>query len=481
MANKLYVFGIGGSGSRVIRALTMMLASGVKLGVDKIVPIIIDPDVANADLSDTVALMSKYNELRKELSFPEGSRSRFFKTAIERSTPNYTLPFENTNEKEFQDFVSISEMTNSTQAMMRMLFSEDNLNSTMEVGFKGNPNIGSVVLNQIFSSEGFTDFVNGFNQGDKIFIISSIFGGTGASGFPMLLKTLRESDRFNSSNIINKSNIGAVTILPYFKVESDPEVEQKVNSSTFISKTKSALAYYQNNIVANNQIDALYLIGDNPNTTYKYSEGGSTQKNDPHLIEFLAASAIVDFSHLPYRDAEEDIQSVCYELGIKDTPDSVDFTKFYDGLKDMLYYPLTQFTLMSLDLKNDESFNKTNLAATQNMQDFYTGNFYKRLKKFTEEYTTWLECMAKCNRSLNLYNLDCGRNPFDLVNGVKAEKSIWAKVKIGKDNYEFFEGKLNSVAQDAKKNLEGKEKQGAYFLELFYRATEKIIQEKLKL
>ena len=65
---------------------------------------------------------------------------------------------------------------------MRMLFSEKNLASSMNVGFKGNPNIGSVVLNQIVNSEDFITFANSFEKGDKIFIVSSIFGGTGASG-----------------------------------------------------------------------------------------------------------------------------------------------------------------------------------------------------------------------------------------------------------------------------------------------------------
>lgn len=58
---KLYIFGIGGTGSRVLRSLTMMLASGVQLGQDEIVPIFIDPDESNADLSRTVDLMNLYS------------------------------------------------------------------------------------------------------------------------------------------------------------------------------------------------------------------------------------------------------------------------------------------------------------------------------------------------------------------------------------------------------------------------------------
>ena len=38
------------------------------------------------------------------------------------------------------------------------MFSERNLDSNLEIGFKGNPNIGSIVLNQFTKSEAFHDF-----------------------------------------------------------------------------------------------------------------------------------------------------------------------------------------------------------------------------------------------------------------------------------------------------------------------------------
>ena len=57
--SKLYVFGIGGTGSRVLRSLTMLLASGVECKSDKIVPIIIDPDDSGADKTRTIDLMNQ--------------------------------------------------------------------------------------------------------------------------------------------------------------------------------------------------------------------------------------------------------------------------------------------------------------------------------------------------------------------------------------------------------------------------------------
>lgn len=72
---KLYVFGIGGTGARVLRSFTMMMAAGVNIGADEIVPVIIDPDASNADLTRTVALMNIYRSIRSSLSFSPQNES----------------------------------------------------------------------------------------------------------------------------------------------------------------------------------------------------------------------------------------------------------------------------------------------------------------------------------------------------------------------------------------------------------------------
>ena len=77
---KCYVFSIGGTGSRVLRSMIMMLSCGMKLEMQKIVPIIIDPDMANADLTRTVKLGRLYNEIRKNIS--GGSQGGFFAPEI---------------------------------------------------------------------------------------------------------------------------------------------------------------------------------------------------------------------------------------------------------------------------------------------------------------------------------------------------------------------------------------------------------------
>ena len=461
--SKIFVFGIGGTGSRVLRSLTMMLAAGVKVGADEIVPIIIDPDTSNADLTRTVGLLNKYSTIRSELQFCSGNESRFFRTEIKQILPNYTLLINDTDDKSFQQFIEYASMSKANQALTKMLFSDKNLQSSMEVGFKGNPNIGSVVLNQIAHSTDFETFANEFSDGDRIFIISSIFGGTGASGFPLLLKTLRTGKNFPNHDIINRATTGAVTILPYFKLKQDDESE--IDSSTFISKTKSALAYYESNICKNGSIDALYYLADDVAKTYENHEGGSAQQNDAHLIEFLGATAIVDFTNSQFMGSSN------MELGIKDGADTVSFDSFYRKMRDMLYCPLVQFSMMANALTHKVGFysSKTFNANKGNFEDLYGGMFFGNLTDFFRKYHEWLEEMKENKRSLNLFNLSCGDRPFELVVGVRPKRisSLYS-------NYNLVTDRLNSAVRNCKSN--GKENK---FLEMFYLGTQKLVKEKL--
>lgn len=462
--SKLYIFGIGGTGSRVLRSFTMMMAAGVKIGTDEIIPIIIDPDVANADLTRTVTLMNNYRSVRKHLSFPKENKNTFFRKEISQILPNYTLQINDTDDKTFQNFIELSSMSRANKAMCRMLFSEKNLTSQMDVGFKGNPNIGSVVLNQIVNSDDFMAFANSYEQGDKIFIISSIFGGTGASGFPLLLKTLRTGNNFPNNDIINKSEIGAVTILPYFKLKVNDESE--IDSSTFISKTKSALAYYENNISKNGQINALYYLADDITNTYDNHEGGTSQRNDAHLIEFLAASAIVDFSN------KEHPVITHKELGLRDISGSVTFNSLHEELSHWLRLPLTQFTLMANCFKNQYDYVTSTGLQANNKSGFvehglYNNQFFSYLKKMTENYREWLKEMKDNKRSLDLFNLECGNMSFNVVTDVKPRKVVSML-----SNYDLFFGRLN----DAIKHCSGDDNNK--LLEMYSVATERLSKEK---
>ena len=118
---RLFIFAIGGTGSRVLKSLTMLLASGIKPNSQRefeIVPIIIDPHKSNEDLKRTERLLGNYYSIASEVGLGNG----FFDTKIttldklvsseNRISGSFTfnlLQVSNTRFKDYIDFNQLNE------------------------------------------------------------------------------------------------------------------------------------------------------------------------------------------------------------------------------------------------------------------------------------------------------------------------------------------------------------------------------------
>lgn len=463
--SKLYVFGIGGTGARVLKSLSFLLASGVACKSDSIVPIIIDPDSANGDVSKTTNILRHYQKIRKELSFDTSSKNEFFKTPIDALTPNFSIKVQNSN-KRFKEFIDYGTLDSKNKALISLLFSEKNLNADMEVGFKGNPNMGSVVLNQFNQSDDFKAFASSFAQGDKIFIISSIFGGTGASGFPLLLKNIRSADSsLDNFSLLQNAQIGAISVLPYFGVRKDEGSD--IEKSTFVSKTKAALRYYQHGV--NDSVNAMYYIGDDVNKDYENNEGSTAQKNDAHFIELASALAILNFAN-----SQESDENVVKEFGIENDVNSITFNDLNDTTKHTIFKPLTQYYLFHLYCKT-KLRNKLDMNFAANIginSNFLAEDFYSTLRSFNDAYWQWLVQMSENERGFNPFTLEeSNENVLDSIKGIQLKNGGFLQ---GTSNYERFTEKLNKTSKQINKsvNIENR------FVENFYLATENLVKEK---
>lgn len=475
---KTYIFGIGGTGARVIKSLTMLLSAGVEINTDEVVPVFIDTDAAAANLTETVTLLEDYKSINESLQFAEGVRNRFFKTRVTQLVGQFRLDLANTQGKKFKDYIGFATLDEPNKALAQMLFSQDNLETSMTEGFLGNPNIGSVVLNQFSQTKAFAALANNFQKGDRIFIISSIFGGTGASGFPLLLKNLRSMDpKSPNANLIQNAPIGAITVLPYFNVGQDSQNKNRIDSSTFVSKTQAALEYYAANISGNNSLNALYYLGDTPTAMYSYSEGGTTQRNKAHLMEFIAALAVIDFCRLGDNSLKTQngvaVNPVYKEFGVQEDGD-VNFKTFYDGTQQLLRMPMTQFTLMCKYLNEQLDTSRKDQAWTRGKRPFddafFSGSFFQQLSSVKEAYMNWLEEMGNNQRKFVPFLLEERKNDvFGLVNGVPP-----GKVMSLKSNYALFDSYLNGNEGKIPSTFEA----GQRFMELFYQTTDKLVADK---
>ncbi len=504
---KLYVFAIGGTGSRVVKSLTMLLAAGIKSNYE-IVPIILDPDAAAADVSRTTRLLNNYRQINKSVN-PNSSDS-FFKNKIESLgdvvgaasgdaiSNEFRLNIADLNGGTFRNFIdyNLLDTTGNNQALISLLFSNHNLDLDLEVGFQGNPNIGSVVLNKFTDSQEYRQFAQNYTSEDKIFIISSIFGGTGAAGFPLILKNIREG-KVQGLYFDNLKNaiIGAVTVLPYFKLDGDGT--NNIQSSTFMSKTKAALSYYHSNITSNKSINTLYYIGDSANNNYKNVVGGSDQKNDAHFVELAAALAILDFADDQAQSTDNGLamDPKYKEFGIDSIDENnplITFKNLADYTQFIIKEKLTQLFFFNLYLENQMKHEfKAPFAANNPKidQNFINNQFYSALMEFLKEFRIWLGELKRNKISFvpfiiqerldsegNITNVEVASdNIFTLLNGIeKKKKNILERLKSAGTGYDIITAQLSTLERGSNyPNSETK------LLDLFTKATKRSINQEL--
>lgn len=494
---KLFLFCIGGTGARVLKALTFLLASGADLKASKIIPIIIDPDNANGDVQRTIEILKNYQSVRRRLEF---SYNGFFKTDIQtlasleatdekstglRISDSFRFDIDGTRDGVFQNFIGYDTMSLENRAMTELLFSEKNLTSELSVGFKGNPHMGSIVLNQFKNSLEFKFFASRLGDKDRVFIISSIFGGTGAAGFPLLVKNIREAkDPTPNPDRLQNVPLGAITATPYFGVEPDDNVV--IDKSTFIAKTKAALEYYADNLSGNNSINALYYIGDQTTRDYKAAEGKAQQTNDAHVVEMLSALAIFDFMEIPNNELVcskgEVVNPFFKEYGIRGDVSTMNIQSLGTRSKGFVMESLFQYVLSMNFWKNalNSAINKPeNWVRSKKVPikgDFMQTDFYnQQLLRFNARFQEWLAEMARNTRGFDAFNTD---TPLlhNIVKGfTPKKKSLFSGEKPDEWGYEDYNYELN--VQDG--NLPAMDAEQR-FMAIFYQATKQLFTKRFK-
>lgn len=481
---KLYLFAIGGTGARIVKSLVMLLASGVQINADKIIPIFIDPDTASGNLTETMQLINQYKEIRSSLSFDEDSKMSFFKTEIAsvNNDDNYIMNLQNVQNKSFEDYIDLPSLQNEDKANFALtsaLFSEENLKADMQVGFKGNPNMGSVVLNQFADTPVFNSFAEQFQKEDRIFVVSSIFGGTGASGFPLLVKNLRNIDQSkNNSQYIKDAPLGAISVLPYFQIQQDEK--SSISSSSFCLKTRAALSYYSNDL---KELNTLYYIGDTYSTSnqYKNIEGGANQKNQAHVIEVISALSVFDFMDIKEQEFNNKNGLACpgtvyKEFGFKENSSSITFHDLCSKTNQRIQKPLTEYLLFVKFMKEEfPTAKKSNQEWFRFFdQSFFDGKFYKaNLQVFNEIFYAWCTELESNQRAFSPFHLEeNNKKVFGLVKGITPYGKGLSFFR--KQNYCLVEAKLNAAISKYSKE----KKRENVFVHLFHGVIEELLEKK---
>lgn len=462
----IYLFAIGGTGSRVLRSLSFCLASGIAcLPADtRIIPMIIDYDRNNGDKKRCLDNLSHYRALREaayEGMAPDPDERNYFMPKFEylnqqtraagnagtqpqlgRDSFEFSFGLGSNQAGTFADSIGYAKMqgpTSLTRDLLASLYNDEpaeatqtELNLNLSVGFKGNPNIGSLVFDNLKNDAEFEAFTRAFDPTqDRIFIISSIFGGTGSSGFPRIVDAIR------SSNItgFDTAPLGAAIVMPYYKVAT-PKEGGAIYSDIFNSKQKAALSYYNqadaNGLSLLDKLTSAYFIADDNQSTLEYAEGADRQKNQAHIVELLAALAVIDFAKIDFAK-KKDVKKHEYEYGLKGDSQPITLADVFEPDLEKYFKPLTS---LALTLRYYEEYVKTNCIKAS--ASYYKGlnvaneiggaDFYRELDAYLQDFNSWLDEMASQSDSFKpfLRQTQDGEAPQaadlgDYVNGYEAK------------------------------------------------------------
>lgn len=394
---KVFVFCIGGTGLRVMKSVVMLAASGMKTNGYDIVPVILDPHV---DLEENTVLTTTIGDYIKvfknatsadaaqQLDAPAG----FFSTKIVRledlDNQQNSISASMAEKKSFGQYLNVGALANDdvNNYLIQTLYSKDNLKNSLSVGFKGNPNVGTVVLNEMISGSDWYDaFQRHCEQGDRVFIISSIFGGTGASGYPLLEKKIK-GDKAHPQ--VQNALMGAVTVLPYYSLDDPTTSGSDIDSSNFYTKTKAALSYYEKSVKS----DYLYYAGEQ-SLKANYRNNEKEQKDSAHLVELVAASALFDFLERPKPDSPQ-----AMTRAIRENVEALDLATLGDGYKDLVRNVANMMIFdLLIDILPDER--QFPLKKTRGLdKDFYGDQPFCSLSAFVKQFHSWYKELSENNR-----------------------------------------------------------------------------------
>ena len=199
--------------------------------------------------------------------------------------------------------------------VLATMYTKEEMDTNLEKGFYGHPNIGSPVFDyvqdrflaqQVVKADR-TVQDNTFMQAlhetlskgkAHIYLLGSLFGGTGATVIPNVVLALRslcdqKGNNYGATNLI----LGGSVLMPYFKLPACPvdsvEALAKVvpADKKFEGQTRNALAYYHESNLLANMMNLMLLGTSELDVTSELFARGGVQTQHFHIVVLLAAAA----------------------------------------------------------------------------------------------------------------------------------------------------------------------------------------------
>ena len=305
-----YAIGIGGSGSKTLEALIHLCAAG--LGPDHLKLGFVDPDDGNGNLQRALTTLEQYRKARAALRRDNGqiamdSACAWQRTPIEPLIGNGHWSPVPSGVRTPRDLFRYASMNSDERTLFDGLLLNDDREQELSLheGFRGRPNIGAAVLGAMASDkepfwQALTQACSQAQHGQdvRLFLVGSVFGGTGAAGLPVIARLLR--NHIEEVQVQDRVRLGGALLLPYFAFPppTSRDTDNAALSRAFLAKSQESLRYYamRQRTQDEQDFDDLYLMGWPDIVALDMRQiGGKPQHNPPLMPELYAALAATRF------------------------------------------------------------------------------------------------------------------------------------------------------------------------------------------
>ncbi len=359
MNDKLFVIGIGGTGMRCLEAFVHSCAIGM-YDNSEINILALDTDLENGNynrlkelVEDGYLKIKGYNKPHYALS------NTFFSAKINfyKFTPDYS---DVSNSSNFERLSRYPYSDKEEKDLANLLLRENIRTFDLKHGYRAQTHLGSMLMYHAITEEvkqnpqgSLSKYINAIFDATeagtaKIFVLGSVFGGTGASSIPVIPEAFNHAiNTISPGKSLNKAYFGANLLSSYFNFPPPDEAqrqEQKVvaSSKNFALNSQVAMMFYNEDKTVKTTYQKFYMMG-TPTNDYETAQdkkdtitGGARQKNDAHYIELLAAFATYDFFNTDKNELEnikKDKKEVQYYFRAFNENKRIDFRDFVSAEK----------------------------------------------------------------------------------------------------------------------------------------------------
>ncbi len=322
MAQQFFVLGIGGTGMRCIESLIHLCAMGMFDDTD-IHLLALDTDKNNGNFGRLKELKEAYVNAK---GLKEENRVAHKDTFFSANIKYYEFSPDYEAKSTFKEVFNYgdTQYNHREETDLADLVLDRNVEEfNLQHGYRAQTHLGSMMMYQAIVEASKSKLPNGLKEfvstlitattsgKAKVFILGSVFGGTGASSIPIIPQAISHAAQIisnGSADILKNAYFGSTLLTAYFNFTLTTAVvlnQQKIiaTSDKLAINSQVAMMFYDDDATVRSIYQRFYMMGTdginwNPMRNDGINQtltGGAKQKNDSHYIELLAASAALDF------------------------------------------------------------------------------------------------------------------------------------------------------------------------------------------